>query len=87
MRPQRPIRAFLDGARAGATSALGIHVYVVSLQAGLLRAGYYPGDDEMEDWVFGGGTQSALLTFQAPSLSRLLEPHVRSIALRQVASM
>ena len=26
----------------------------------------------MEDWVFGGGTQSALLTFQAASLSRLL---------------
>ena len=40
-----------------------------TLQAGLLRAGYFPGDEEMEDWVFGGGTQSALLTFQAGSPS------------------
>jgi hypothetical protein len=41
-----------------------------NLQACLLREGYYPGEEEMEDWVFGDGTQSALLTFQAASPSR-----------------
>ena len=46
--------------------------WVNQLQAGLLRAGFYPGEEEMEDWVFGGGTQSALLTFQAASPSRPL---------------
>lgn len=35
------------------------------LQAALLREGCYPGEEEMEDWVFGEGTNSALLTFQA----------------------
>jgi antiviral helicase SKI2 len=35
------------------------------LQAALLREGCYPGEEEMEDWVFGDGTNSALLTFQA----------------------
>lgn len=34
------------------------------LQAGLLREGCYPGEEEMEDWIFGDQTFSALLTFQ-----------------------
>lgn len=34
------------------------------LQAGLLREGCYPGEEEMEDWIFGDQTQSALMTFQ-----------------------
>ena len=35
------------------------------VQAALLREGCYPGEEEMEDWLFGDGTYSALLTFQA----------------------
>ena len=37
--------------------------WVNQLHAGLVRAGYYAGEDEMEEWIFGEGTQSALLTF------------------------
>ncbi|CAD7697774.1 unnamed protein product [Ostreobium quekettii] len=39
--------------------------WVAQLQQGLARAGYFPGDDDMEDYVFGEGTLSALLTYQA----------------------
>eukprot|EP01024_Parvocaulis_polyphysoides_P044370 TRINITY_DN4086_c0_g1_i7.p1 TRINITY_DN4086_c0_g1~~TRINITY_DN4086_c0_g1_i7.p1 ORF type:complete len:633 (+),score=134.51 TRINITY_DN4086_c0_g1_i7:104-1900(+) len=41
--------------------------WVNQLQAGLLTAGFYCGEEEMEDWYFGEQTQSALLTFQACS--------------------
>ena len=42
--------------------------WVNQLQAGLVREGYYAGDDEMEEWIFGEGTQSALVTFQVAPL-------------------
>lgn len=35
------------------------------LHKGLTRAGFYPGDDDIEYWFFGEGTMSAVLTFQA----------------------
>lgn len=38
--------------------------WVNQLHAALLREGYYPGEEEMEEWVFGDSTHSAMLTFQ-----------------------
>jgi hypothetical protein len=29
-----------------------------------MDAGYYPSDDDVENWFFGDSTQTALLTFQ-----------------------
>jgi len=31
----------------------------------MAAAGFYPSDDELDNWMFAEGTQSALLTFQA----------------------
>lgn len=39
--------------------------WVNQLQAALLEGGCYPGEEELELWLFGDSTQSALLTFQA----------------------
>ncbi|KAK9815597.1 hypothetical protein WJX72_006548 [[Myrmecia] bisecta] len=39
--------------------------WVSQLHAALLERGFFPGEEEMEDWVFGSQTHSALLTFQA----------------------
>lgn len=39
--------------------------WVSKLHDGLLASGFYPNDDEIENWLFAEGTQSALLTFQA----------------------
>eukprot|EP00887_Chlorella_sp_A99_P007821 scaffold20.g7821.t1 len=39
--------------------------WVNQLHTGLVEAGYYPGDDDVEDFFFGESTQSALLTMQA----------------------
>ncbi len=61
---------------------------VSPFQAALLRAGYYPSEEEMEDWVFGGGTQSALLTFQAarplPPLATVTARSSHMLACRSV---
>lgn len=35
------------------------------LQTGLCDLGYYPGDEDIDDFYFGEGTQSALMTMQA----------------------
>ncbi|KAF6259771.1 hypothetical protein COO60DRAFT_1700641 [Scenedesmus sp. NREL 46B-D3] len=41
-------------------------IYWVSrLHGGLMNAGFYPSDEEVESWVFGEATQGALLMFQA----------------------
>jgi hypothetical protein len=41
-------------------------IYWVSrLHGGLMAAGFYPSDEEVENWVFGEATQGALLMFQA----------------------
>ena len=37
------------------------------LHGALASQGYFPGDEEMESWLFADQTQSALLTFQVPS--------------------
>jgi hypothetical protein len=39
--------------------------WVSKLHSGLMAAGFYPSDEEVENWVFGEGTQGALLMFQA----------------------
>ena len=39
--------------------------WVAKLHSALDEHGYYPGDEEVEAWVFGEQTLSALLTFQA----------------------
>jgi hypothetical protein len=39
--------------------------WVSQLHGGLMAAGFYPSDEEVENWVFGEGTQGALLMFQA----------------------
>ncbi len=39
--------------------------WVAQLHTALLAKGYYPPDDECEDWCFGDGTQVALLSFQS----------------------
>ena len=44
--------------------------WVNQLHAGLVREGYYAGEEEMEEWIFGDGTQSALLTYQVWSGAR-----------------
>jgi hypothetical protein len=31
-----------------------------------MKAGCYPADEEVEDFIFADGTSSALLTFQVP---------------------
>ena len=41
------------------------------LHGALSSKGYFPGDEEMESWLFADQTQSALLTFQVPRASRL----------------
>ena len=41
--------------------------WVAHLHTALDAAGYYPGEEEMEAWLFGEGTLSALLTFQVLS--------------------
>lgn len=41
------------------------------LHGALANQGYFPGDEEMESWLFADQTQSALLTFQVPRASRL----------------
>lgn len=38
--------------------------WVNHLHSALSSKGYFPGDEEMESWLFGDQTQSALLTFQ-----------------------
>lgn len=38
--------------------------WVHQLQSGLMDQGYYCGEEEMEDFVFSEGTQSAVLAFQ-----------------------
>ena len=42
--------------------------WVAHLHAALEEHGYYPGDEEIEAWIFGEQTLSALLTFQASGL-------------------
>jgi len=39
--------------------------WVNQLHVALVDAGYYPGDGDIEDFIFGESTQSAVLTFQA----------------------
>lgn len=41
--------------------------WVHQLQSGLMDQGYYCGEEEMEDFVFADGTQSAVLAFQVMS--------------------
>ena len=38
--------------------------WVHQLQSGLMEQGYYSGEEEIEDFVFADGTQSAVLAFQ-----------------------
>ncbi|WIA44064.1 hypothetical protein OEZ86_010425 [Tetradesmus obliquus] len=39
--------------------------WVSKLHSGLMAAGFYPSDEEVENWFFGEATQGALLMFQA----------------------
>jgi hypothetical protein len=39
--------------------------WVSRLHGGLMAAGFYPSDEEVENWLFGEGTQAALLMYQA----------------------
>lgn len=39
--------------------------WVSKLHTGLTAAGYFPPDDDLDAWLFGEGTQSALLAYQA----------------------
>jgi hypothetical protein len=39
--------------------------WVSKLHVALMAGGFYPSDDELDNWMFAEGTQSALLTFQA----------------------
>ena len=41
--------------------------WVHQLQSGLMDQGYHCGEEEMEDFVFADGTQSAVLAFQVMS--------------------
>lgn len=41
--------------------------WVNQLHVALVDAGFYPGDEDIDDFIFGESTQSALLTFQACS--------------------
>ncbi len=45
------------------------------LHSALSSQGYFPGDEEMEAWLFGDQTQSALLTFQVPLTFTLCLDH------------
>ncbi len=47
----------------GSDSIYRVH----QLQSGLMDQGYYCGEEEMEDFVFADGTQSAVLAFQVMS--------------------
>ena len=38
--------------------------WVNQLQSGLMKQGYYCGEEEMEDFIFESGTESAVLAFQ-----------------------
>lgn len=51
--------------------------WVAHLHAALDEHGYHPGDEEVEAWVFGEQTLSALLTFQAGYLMQLSTPLLR----------
>lgn len=44
--------------------------WVNQLHSALSGKGFFPGDEEMEAWLFGDQTASALLTFQVPSSAR-----------------
>ena len=46
--------------------------WVHQLQTGLLNHGFNVDDEEVEDWIFGEGTESALLTFQVKASSSVL---------------
>ena len=39
------------------------------LQAALIQKGYHCGEEESEDFVFGHGTESAVMTFQVWALA------------------
>ncbi|KAG2424695.1 hypothetical protein HXX76_014271 [Chlamydomonas incerta] len=39
--------------------------WMSKLHAGLEERGFHPGDDDMENWMFGEATMNAVLTFQA----------------------
>eukprot|EP00879_Flechtneria_rotunda_P022601 GHRR01023867.1.p1 GENE.GHRR01023867.1~~GHRR01023867.1.p1 ORF type:complete len:646 (+),score=252.77 GHRR01023867.1:133-1938(+) len=41
--------------------------WVSKLHNALMAAGFYPSEEEVENWMFGDGTLTALLTFQACS--------------------
>ena len=45
--------------------------WVHQLQSGLMNEGYYCGEEEMEDFIFESGTESAVLAFQASHLIML----------------
>ena len=51
--------------------------WVNQLQAALLRAGYYPGEEDCEDYIFGDSTHSALVTFQASFVVAILDMYHR----------
>lgn len=48
--------------------------WVHQLQAGLMAEGYYCGEEEMEDFIFETGTESAVLAFQVGVICQL-PPH------------
>ncbi len=51
--------------------------WVNQLHTALCDKGFFPGDEEMEAWLFGYQTASALLTFQVPfSPKRFNEHHL-----------
>lgn len=53
--------------------------WVSQLHAGLVKEGFCAGEDEMEEWIFGDGTQSALLTFQASALALAIYCHTNAL--------
>ena len=57
--------------------------WVHQLQAGLMAEGYYCGEEEMEDFIFESGTESAVLAFQVRKnchLSCCLSPPLQTPA-------
>lgn len=61
----QPAPAVPDGERPMLTVGCDDIPWMSALHTALGKAGFHPGDEDMEEWLFGEGTANALLYFQA----------------------
>ena len=53
-----------------------------------MKAGCYPADEEVEDFIFADGTHSALLTFQVQMMASYVQwPHITSSSMSDLTAL